>query len=90
MQIRLQVITLHMKVVRLLGTVNKLIGGITFLACLHTLFYCCFYVNYFLSGEAMVERVLVFLFYLLRNATIYLMSADVNAKVRNTVWCAKC
>lgn len=70
-----------MKVVSLLGTVNKIVGVITFIACLHTLLYCCFYVNYFLSGETMVERKLVFLFYLLRNVTIYLISADVNAKV---------
>ncbi|CAG7715283.1 unnamed protein product [Allacma fusca] len=78
-----KVMSLHLKVSNLLGIINKIIGPITFVGSIFCVLYSCFYINYLLAGYGHWMRKLLFVHFLLKNFTIYLVSADINAKAHS-------
>ncbi|CAG7729860.1 unnamed protein product [Allacma fusca] len=76
----LAIMGLHLKVNNLLRLINNILGPITFMGCIFSVLYSCFYFNFILAGFASITRLFLFTHFLLKNLTIYLVSADINSK----------
>ena len=65
----------------LLRSINGAINPITFVGTLFAVVYSFFYVNYFIAGYNNPIRHVLFAHFMLKNMVLYLVSAQVNAKV---------